>query len=145
MEKEICQWFKDNLDPTAICPVKFVPEYDIIGKKIGKVEVKEDYLALSTGNYAIEYQNFKGEPSGLALTTADYFVLVDYDKVCFMATSVLKDIVKNYERKKMIFMGGERFGGGRVRGYLIPREKVLQNPMVTVKDRWFPNWDGIGA
>lgn len=41
-----------------------------------KVEVKRDYLSMSTGNFGIEYR-CKGEKSGIAVTTAEIFVMVD--------------------------------------------------------------------
>ena len=39
------------------------------------LEVKLDTKSMTTGNFAIEY-SYRGEPSGIAATTADYFVLV---------------------------------------------------------------------
>ena len=39
------------------------------------IEVKFDSKSISTGNFAIEY-SYRGEPSGIKATKADYFVLI---------------------------------------------------------------------
>lgn len=145
MEREICQWVWKNLDQTARLPEQYSPHRDIICDEIGDVEVKEDNLAVGTGNYAIEVENYAGEPSGLYITKANYFVLVDDELVCIMETGTLKFIVDNYKYKKKISMGEERANGEKCKGYLIPREEIINNPCVKVLPRWFPDWGGVGA
>ena len=145
MEREICQWVWKNLDQTAHIPEKYLEHCDIICDEIGNIEVKEDYQACQTENYAIEFENYKGEPSGLGITKATYYVLVDDEVVCMLKTDDLKEIISNYKYKKIIPMGDERTNGEKCKGWLIPRELIINNSTTKVIPRWFSNWGGKGA
>lgn len=135
VEQEIFRWYKHQ-DPESKLTEGYNPDYDIVGSK-GSVEVKEDRMAHQTGNYALEYQTHDGKPSGYAGTKATLFCLVDWEYVALMDTRVLKDIIDSLEVKKTIDMGEVFPDGKRNKGWLIPREKILNNPMVLVKERWF--------
>jgi len=136
VEKEILHWYKHQ-DPEAKLTEGYNPDYDIIGPK-GSVEVKEDRMAHQTGNYALEYETHDGKPSGYAGTKATIFCIVDWEYVALMDTHVLKDIVNSLEVKKVVDMGQVFPDGKRNKGWIIPREKILNNPLVLVKERWFP-------
>jgi hypothetical protein len=55
----------------------YFPDWDIKTER-GTFEIKEDALAPKTGRIFIEYL-YKGNPSGLAYTKADYFVVIVSD------------------------------------------------------------------
>ena len=140
VEREILKWVRENLDKEARLVEGYFPDYDIYTKK-GCIEVKEDRLAHQTGNYALEFETHDGKPSGYQQTTADMFVIVDWEHVSLMATDILKDIVDSTDKKEIDM--GEVFGDKRRnRGYLIPRERILNNPLVSVYRRWFPVYNG---
>lgn len=111
-------------------------DYDIKGKD-GSIEVKEDRMAHQTGNYALEYETHDGKPSGYAGTKATIFCLVDWEYVTLIDTWFLKQMINTMEVKKQVEMGQE-FPDGRNKGWLIPREKILNCPVATVLERWFP-------
>jgi hypothetical protein len=138
VEKEILHWYKYQ-DPEAKLTEGYNPDYDIVGPK-GSVEVKEDRMAAQTGNYALEYETHDGKPSGYAGTKATIFCIVDWEYVALMDTHVLKDIIDTLEVKKVVEMGQVFPDGKRNKGWLIPREKILTNPMVLIKERWFENY-----
>jgi hypothetical protein len=134
VEKEILKWIHQNVGKKAKIVENYYPEYDIECEELGNVEVKEDRMAHQTGNYAIEYENHNGKPSGIAVTTARMFVLVDWEYVTFIPTESLKFLVKGSDAKKDVKMGYER----GTKGWLIPRETILNSPFADVKKRWFP-------
>lgn len=136
VEREILLWYRKT-DPEAKLTEGYNADCDIIGSK-GSVEVKEDRMAHQTGNYALEYETHLGEPSGYARTTATIFCLVDWEYVCLIDTRVLKDLINSMEVKKEVYMGEVFPDGKRNKGWLIPRDKILNNPMVSVIERWFP-------
>lgn len=135
VEREILKWYRENVDKEARLVQGYFPDYDIYSKK-GCVEIKEDRLAHQTGNYALEYETHDGKPSGYKATKAEFFVLVDWEYVSLMATPVLKDIVEELN-PKTVLMGDTFQDNKRNKGYLIPREKILNNPMVRLYRRWF--------
>jgi hypothetical protein len=125
-------------DPKAYLVDGYCQERDIVSEVMGDIEVKEDRMAHVTGNYAIEFENGHGEPSGIMGTQAKHFVLVDNERVSIMATESLRYIIRELKVKTTIEMG-ERFDNGkRCRGWLIPIEKILSSPYVEVIPRWFP-------
>jgi hypothetical protein len=135
VEREILLWWRKNRDSEAVLSEGYASEHDIISSK-GCVEVKEDRLAHQTGNYALEYITHDKKPSGFNGTTSEFFVIVDWEYVLIMYTDILREVVSSMKFIKDVPMG-EVFRDGRNRGYLIPREKLLNNPMVTVLERWF--------
>ena len=138
VEKEILKWLKKEVDKTATKPIFGSKYYDIMMDS-GDVEVKEDRFAHKTGNYAVEYIDASNEPSGIGITTARYFVIVDWNYVIFTETDNLKFIIENCVSKKTVSMGYTTQEGKRARGWLIPCDVVLHSPLVNVVNRWFPN------
>jgi hypothetical protein len=110
----------------------YCKEYDFCCVKGGEktyVEVKSDRLAGKTGNLCIEYE-YKGKPSGINATTADYwmyFILktVDGDvhskvnriEAYKIPSDDLRDIVKGCRSVS----GGD---GGYSKMYLVKKELV---------------------
>lgn len=137
VEREILHWFRQHYDKEAKLTEGYNSEADIVSSK-GSVEIKEDRLAHQTGNYALEFITHDQKPSGFMGSTSDYFVIADWEYVLVMSTQWLRDFVNEMQVKKVIEMG-ENFPDGRNKGYLIPREKLLNNPMVQVMERWFSN------
>lgn len=69
-------------------------EYDfIIPSRDLKLELKMDFKSDDTGNLAFEYECF-GCKSGLALTTADYYVMTDKHNFYFFKTDELKSFIR---------------------------------------------------
>jgi len=136
VEREILKWYRKNIDKDAKLPIYHHKGYDIISN-VGNVEVKEDRYAHQSQNYAIEFRDASGEPSGIEATTAKHFVLVDWEYVVFTLTDNLKFLVKNYDRKKAVKMGYKTKEGKQATGWLIPRDVILNSPLVRVEKRWF--------
>ena len=137
VENEILKWCKKTRDEKAVLMDGYFPDYDIRSEK-GNIEIKEDRLAHKTGNYALEFTTHDDKPSGIMNTKADLFIIVDWEYVCMVDVKVLKDLINELEYKKEVDMGETFSDGKRNRGYLIPRDKILNNPMASVVKRWFP-------
>lgn len=56
----------------------YFPDWDIKTEH-GTYEVKDDVLAVKTGRIFVEF-SYRGNPSGLAATKADYFVVIVGDE-----------------------------------------------------------------
>lgn len=137
IEYEICKWYRDNVDPKTRMAIPKTKGYDIICPTVGNVEVKYDRLALTTNNYAIEFEDQAAQKSGIAATTAGEFVIVDDEKVIRTKLTSLLFIIRDCKDKRVIQMGYTTMEGKRAWGYLIPRDHILCSPYVTVLDRWF--------
>lgn len=111
----------------------YFKEFDMIFIKDGvktKVEVKSDRLASKTGNLCIEWR-YKGKPSGITSTTADYwlyFILWGKDGIkgdvvkeeCYkIPTNKLRQLVKGRRSVK----GGDGYNSQL---YLLPKKDVKQ-------------------
>lgn len=138
VERNILRWIQKNFDPEAVLVDGRSDEKDIISNVLGDVEIKEDRMAHKTDFYAIEYEDGHGKPSGIAITEAKFFVLVDWEWVSYMATETLKFIVKGCDAKKDVLMGEKFVTGGRSKGWLLPRVRIINSPLVTTTKRWFP-------
>jgi hypothetical protein len=75
--------------------------YDLLGDRTTTYEVKFDRKAKSTGNLAFEYR-FNGEPSGLATTTADFWVQYDGTNFYIFETHKLKDWLRFHMGQKTL-------------------------------------------
>lgn len=72
------------------------------------VEVKNDIMALKTGNIAVEIFNPKaGRPSGLTSTKADVWVFVLGNEIWATPTKVLKEFVDNTRPYRKIEIAGD--------------------------------------
>lgn len=143
VERNILRWIQKNFDPSAVLAVGYSPSRDIISSILGDVEIKEDRMAHQTQFYAMEFEDGSGQPSGIKITEAKFFVLVDWEYVCYMATESLDWIIKSCKEKKQVSMGYKFLNGNRAKGWLIPRDKILSSPLVTTQKRWFPVIDEI--
>lgn len=79
---------------------------DILETK--RIEVKTDRIAHITGNVAVEYR-YRGRPSGIATTEADYwaFILYDMTTIIMVPTDKLKTIAREKYRQDQITLGGD--------------------------------------
>lgn len=145
VEEAIALYFSENLNKKAHLPRVPVKGYDIVCPEVGNIEVKEDRMASSTDKYAIEFENYKKEPSGLFGTEAETFVIVDYDNVIISPTENLRYLVNSSHRKKQIYMGFRTEEGRQCQGWLVPRGEILYSPFVEVIPRWFPHWRYING
>ena len=101
----------------------YFKDYDFEFTKDGKtkrVEVKSDGMASKTGNLCIEY-SYKGKPSGVKATTADYWVHFvvydDTDEAYIIPVADLKTLVRGCRAVK----SGDNYNA---MSYLLPKYKV---------------------
>ena len=93
-----------------------------------KIEVKsERYIWEKTGNHFLEY-SYKGKPSGIATTEADYwaFVMVKDEKIVISYITpvfLLKKLARKYYNTDRDVIGGD---GNLSKGILIPIEELAQ-------------------
>jgi hypothetical protein len=120
-------------------PVGCFKPYDGINQsKTHSVEIKFEALAAETYNLCIEYQ-YKGEPSGIASTTAEkwvHVVPVDRCRMCCYEfdTDTLRDRLGNHP----LLSGGDR-NWSKFR--LLPLQKAEE--IKTNKFILTINWDGF--
>ncbi len=131
------KYYRDKVDPKTRMALIKTREYDIICPKVGNVEVKEDKLAAKTGFYALETEDRESKPSGVSVTTAGDFVLVDESNVLFMKTTSLFYIIDQCKVKRLLQMGVTDKEGRRGWGYLIPTKEFIFSAYVEVVKRWF--------
>jgi len=92
-----------------------VPEKDI------KIEVKRDIGSKNTTNYFIEYEcNYN--PSGIATTKANYWVIYDEPSFHWIKTPKLIFLCSSYGKK---WEGTPKGGTSNVKAYLIPKEFII--------------------
>ena len=137
VEAEIMEWYKANVDGKTRLARPMTKEYDILCPAVGNVEVKEDKMASHTGFYAFETEDRLGNPSGIAVTTAEEFVIVDDTHVLRSKTLSLLFLIRNSTERKIIQMGVRDKEGRRALGYLIPTGELVYSPYVEVINKWF--------
>lgn len=95
---------------------------DILETK--RIEVKTDRIAHVTGNIAVEYR-FRGRPSGISTTEADYwaFLLYDMTTIIMVPTEKLKEIARDRYKKDEITLGGDDNASEMI---LIPIEELIK-------------------
>jgi hypothetical protein len=90
----------------------------------GTVEVKADAKYLNTGNIYLEYECKRRDgwqPSGIAVSTADYWALVLADTLVIgIPTSVLRAIYKRALDPALRYRREEKDGSHPTRGVAIP-------------------------
>lgn len=87
-----------------------------IGSLNRTFEVKNDLLAERTGNIAIEFE-CRGRPSGLAATTADYWVYKFSGQFCLIETARLKQELSVNKNFWKTVVGGDP--GSNTRMWLV--------------------------
>lgn len=105
----------------------FVPEVFI------KVEVKYDKKSNETKNYFFETSNnIEGNPSGVDVTEADWWVHVDDKTINWIKVEALKYCLDNEWFKSDCSFP---LDGKTVTGYLVEKEEVIYSPFVLREDR----------
>ena len=138
VEKQLLKWYRSNGYPDSRLPSFPLKEYDIICPELGNIEVKEDLLADKTGNYALEFKDAQGQPSGINATEAGEIVIVDKEYVNFLSIGSLLQLIIENQPLRTVSMGYKTLEGKQATGYLLPREKVIYSPYVKCLERWFP-------
>ena len=90
------------------------------------IEVKNDRLIHKTGNLFIEYES-RNKPSGLAITTADYWIyrMSELDSALTLPVNSLKDVCRLYfKQNKYLKVGGDN---NTSKAFLIPLIKLLND------------------
>ena len=91
------------------------------------VEVKSDYVVQQSGNVAIEYR-YRGQPSGIAATKAEYWWIFFSGKFYFDEVSVvikterLRALARHHYERGHISIGGDDNASEMV---LVPKEDLL--------------------
>ena len=103
--------------------------FDIYIPEIEKfVEVKYDEMSHETGNYLIETE-YGGNPSGLTVTRADWWAIVDREVIVWVPTESLKFMVRAYKEVSLRGRGDSKFK----KGFLIPKGNLQESPLVKVQ------------
>ena len=101
-----------------------VPEKEI------KIEVKRDIGSQKTDNFFIEYEcNYN--PSGIASSRANYWVIYDECRYIWIKISVLKTLAFMYGEK---WEGTPVGGTTNVKAYLIPKKIIKEYSESAVKN-----------
>ena len=90
------------------------------------IEIKSDRIIHRTGNLFIEYES-RGNPSGLATTTADYWIyrFNELDSALILPTITLKQVCRNYFIKKTFIKNGG--DSDTSKGFLVPLRRLLND------------------
>ena len=95
-----------------------------------KVEVKSDGICRHTGNVFVEFEQH-GRPSGLAVSTADYWAFeVNDDQWTIIPTQKLKKIAAGYYKQGKVIWGGDH---NNYRGVLVPVRALVENHLLLVE------------
>lgn len=106
---------------------EYFPFWDIkcilTGRKVANTfEVKADKMCKKTGNFFIETSNKFGKPSGLSLSRADSYILIEPDdnlkriEVCYtIPTKTLREFELDREIRKVNYPSN---------GFLLPKSKL---------------------
>jgi hypothetical protein len=88
------------------------------------VEVKTDRIAHKTGNIFIEYES-RGKPSGIAKTTAHYWVyrFDKMDTAIIIPVTKLKDVCRSFYYEGLYLRNGG--DNNTSKGFLIPVSTLL--------------------
>jgi hypothetical protein len=87
-----------------------------------KVEVKYDIMAEHTGNVFVEFES-RGNPSGIAKTQADFWVIKVAKSFITFKVDDLKDICREWYKEKGSILGGD---SNTSKGVLIPITYLLK-------------------
>lgn len=110
-------------------------EYDFNLPNLGfTIELKGDYKSDDTGNFAFEYECF-GKKSGLAFTTAKYFVMTDARKFYLFNTADLKSFLRDNWVCVRTVIGGDNNASKMA---LIRKEHITGRRFCFVMDRFLP-------
>lgn len=90
-----------------------------------KIEVKTDFIAHKTGNIFIEYES-RGKPSGIATTTARYWVyrVESADSAIIVSVERLKEVCRDFYKKgEHKTLGGDN---NTSKGVLLPIAELFK-------------------
>jgi hypothetical protein len=119
MEHKICDKIKKKY-PNAYVVEGECKEYDIVVPEIGiTIEAKFDEKSTETGNYIIEMEH-DGKPSGISVTKANYWVIVDKEIVVWITAEALRFLIRDCQQVTYCPEGDKI----EKKGYLIPVDKL---------------------
>ena len=109
-----------KLYPKAYREIGKVKEHDIVIPELQKtIEVKNDLKAEETGNIAIEISKKDGTPTGINVSTANWWAIFANKELFFLERKKLKTYCET-SKLRTVF-GGDNWG---VKMYLIPIEEL---------------------
>lgn len=99
-------------------------EYDFQLSNNKRYEVKAEPYSITSNNFYIEYfDNFNKRPSGIATTTADYYIITDtLDNYYMIKTTKLRTLCKQYPSRINRF--------NTATGYIVPTCIICSNAIV---------------
>jgi len=128
IEHIVCDHIIKKKYPNSFVVEGYNKEFDIeIPEKGITVEVKYDHLSHKTGNYMFETE-YDGQPSGIEVTTANWWLQVDKERCIWIDCSALKYILKDIRVTKMGGIGDSKCKAG----HLVPTNRILYSPYVFV-------------
>lgn len=86
------------------------------------IEVKRDLATKRTGNVFIEYE-YRGNPSGIARSEADYYAFAIEDSFIILPTEKLKEVCRKYLGTKKDIKGGDDL---QSKGILLPLQELIK-------------------
>jgi hypothetical protein len=89
--------------------------YDFLTDDGIKYEVKADHLSKITGNIFVEYLDGRGKISGIALSTADFYIFYTHDIFILIDITKLKELTKGGEWQR---------GKDGTKGYIVKWELI---------------------
>lgn len=132
MSMEYCSDFKYDLKLGNEAEKKIMTH--IMGSEISKIEIKNDFKTLYTGNIYIEYES-RGKPSGVYTTESDIYIYnIEYSPVkLFFYVEDLRRLVNHYKSTHTV-IGGDN---NTSKGILISVQEVVKfnNRLVKLKEK----------
>ena len=113
-----------KLYPKAYRVIGKEARHDIIIPEINKtIEVKRDVMSAKTGNLAIETFKKSGAPSGIMVSTANYWVIYSGDEIFFLDKEKLKNYATDANNNFRVVFGGDSWATQMV---LLPISKLKE-------------------
>jgi len=129
IEYKICNLIKRKY-PSAFVVEKRCEGYDIVVPEVNiTVETKFDEESEKTGNYIIEVES-GGKPSGISVSVADWWAIVNKNIIIWITRSALEYIIKDYQLVSFFPKNDKR----EKKAYLIPANELENSPYVKIFD-----------
>jgi hypothetical protein len=121
VEVAVAELYAAKFKRPFIVVVGYLKEYDIASYSGDYfVEVKLDTMSVTSGNVAVEY-TCKGQPSGIAASSADYFVFVVPEGKSLVGYEVDVRNLKNALKGCRLVRGGDDYASTMK---LLPLERL---------------------
>lgn len=132
IENEVCRYIQRKYKSAQVID-GYCKGGDIIVPEVNLlIEVKYDIMSHKTGNFCIEIE-YAGEPSALATTESDWWVIVDYDWMIWLTPDTIWMIMKQHGLRPVHLTGS---GDSKEKvAYLVKKELFLYSPYAVKHQR----------